>query len=62
VLASVPGGLANCTEISGMSTQGDPALQGMIIFSLRNYIAPGTTSGPDAAKLLTPRLITFMQP
>ncbi len=61
VLEDVPGGWENCTEISGMSTQGDPALQGMIIISLRNYIAPGTTSGPDASELLTPRILTFTQ-
>lgn len=59
VLANVPGGLENCTEISGMSTQGDPALQGMIFISLRDYIAPGTTSGPNASELLTPRILTF---
>ena len=62
VLANVPGGVENCTEISGMSTQGDPELQGMIIISLRNYIAPGTTSGPDSSKLLTPRILTFTEP
>jgi hypothetical protein len=62
VLENVPGWPDNCTEISGMSTQGDPALQGMIIISLRNYIAPGTTSGPDSSKLLTPRILTFPQP
>ena len=61
-LANVPGGSANCTEISGMSTQGDPGLQGMIIISLRDYIAPGTTSGPDASELLTPRILTFTEP
>jgi hypothetical protein len=61
VLANVPGGLENCTKISGMSTKGDPALQGMIIISLRNYIAPGTTSGPDASRLLTPRILKFTQ-
>ncbi|MRR53430.1 MAG: hypothetical protein EG822_02820 [Deltaproteobacteria bacterium] len=59
VLATVPGAADNCTTISGMSTQGDPALQGMIIISLRNYIAPGTTSGPDASLLLTPRILMF---
>lgn len=59
VLANVPGAADNCTTISGMSTQGDPALQGMIIISLRNYIAPGTTSGPDASLLLTPRILMF---
>jgi hypothetical protein len=61
-LENVPGGMENCTEISGMSTQGDPALQGMIIISLRNYIAPGTTSGPNPSELLTPRILTFTAP
>jgi hypothetical protein len=61
-LANVPGGEANCTEIGGMSTQGDPDLQDKIILSLRNYIAPGTTSGPDASQLLTPRILAFTKP
>jgi hypothetical protein len=51
-----------CTEISGLSTQGDPALQGMITISLRDYIAPGTQRGPDSAKVLRPRVLTFTQP
>jgi hypothetical protein len=38
-LTNVPGGEENCTEIGGMSTQGDPDLQDKIILSLRNYIA-----------------------
>ena len=62
VLANVPGGLDNCTEISGMSDQGDPDLQGMIIISLRNYIKPDETSGPDSSLLLNPRILTFTQP
>jgi len=61
-LKNVPGGPGNCTEISGMSTQGDPALQGMIMISLRDYIAPGTQRGPDATKVLRPRFLTFTQP
>ena len=59
VLENVAGGMKNCTEISGMSEIGDPALQGMIIISLRDYIAPGTQRGPDASQLLTPRILTF---
>jgi hypothetical protein len=59
VLENVPGGMKNCTEISGMSTDGDPALQGMIMISLRDYIAPGTQRGPDSSQLLTPRILTF---
>jgi hypothetical protein len=61
-LEDVPGGTANCTQISGMSTQGDPALQGKIIISLRDYITPGTQRGPDSSKLLRPRILTFTQP
>ena len=63
VLPDEPGGMMeNCTEIHGMSTQGDPELQGKIMISLRNYIAPGTVSGPDSTLLLTPRILTFTQP
>lgn len=62
ILANVPEALENCTEISGMSTIGDPDLQGQIMISLRDYIAPGTTSGPDSNLLLTPRIISFTQP
>jgi hypothetical protein len=61
-LANVPGGEENCTEIGGMSTQGDPGLQDKVILSLRNYVAPGTTSGPDASQLLTPRILAFTEP
>jgi len=60
VLPDEPGGMMeNCTEIHGMSTQGDPELQGKIIISLRNYIAKGTVSGPDSNLLLTPRILMF---
>ena len=58
-LQNVPGGPENCTVIGGMSTTGDPDLQDMVIFSLRNYIAPGTTLGPDLYKVLAPRIIMF---
>ncbi len=61
-LENVPGALENCTKISGMSTIGDPALQGMIMMSLRDYIAPGTARGPDPTKIPTPRILTFTQP
>jgi len=53
------GAKKNCTEIHGMSTQGDPELQGKIMISLRDYIAPGTVSGPDSNLLLTPRILMF---
>jgi hypothetical protein len=67
--ANVPGRPQDCTEITDemlppagdTTAQGDPALHGMIILSLRDYIAPGTQRGPDAAKLLTPRILTFTQ-
>ena len=70
VLANVPGGTANCTQITdemlppatNTTAQGDPALHGMIIFTLRDYIAPGEISGPDSTKLQTPRILTFTQP
>jgi len=58
-LKNVPGGLENCTAINGLSTQGDPDLQGMIMISLRDYIAPDTTRGPDSTLLLTPRILMF---
>ena len=61
-LVDVPGGVENCTRISGMSTIGDPALQGMIMISLRDYIAPGTARGPDPTEIPTPRILTFTQP
>jgi len=56
------GAKKNCTEIHGMSTQGDPELQGKIMISLRDYIAPRTVSGPDSNLLLTPRILMFTQP
>ena len=45
-----------------MSTIGDPELQGMVMLSLRDYIAQETESGPDSSKLLTPRILTFTRP
>lgn len=70
VLNEVPGAAANCTGISeamlapasDTTALGDPALHGMIIVSLRDYIVPGTERGADSSKLLTPRILTFTQP
>jgi len=60
ILPDEPGGMReNCTELHGMSTQGDPELQGKIMISLRDYIAKGTVSGPDSTLLLTPRILMF---
>lgn len=67
MLSAVPGGTDNCTQISedllppasDTTAQGDPALHGTIIFSLRDYIAQGEISGPDSTKLQTPRILTF---
>ena len=61
VLANVPGGTDNCTELSDQ-TLGDPTLRGSFIFSLRDYIAQGTERGPDFSKVLAPRILTFTQP
>lgn len=63
VLKDVPGGEENCSPTNGVQPAlGDPALRGMFTFSIRDYIAPGTQRGPDPAKLLTPRLLTFTKP
>ncbi len=70
VLENVPGGTANCTEITDemlpsagdTTAPGDPSLHGMLIVGLRDYIAPGTERGPDSSKLLTPRILTFTEP
>ena len=58
VLANVPGGKANCTDLSDESL-GDPTLRGSFVFSLRDYIAQGTERGPDSSKVLAPRVLTF---
>ncbi len=44
------------------SAQGHPALKGMFIPALRDYIEPGTTLGAKTSKLLTPRILAFTQP
>jgi hypothetical protein len=70
VLNNVPGGTANCTGISedmlppigNTSAPGDPALHGMLVVGLRDYIAPGTERGPENTKLLRPIILTFTQP
>jgi hypothetical protein len=63
VFESYPVAKANCSPVKGADAeQGDPALRDMFIISVREYIAPGTHSGPDPALLLTPRLLLFTQP
>ena len=67
VLRGVPGWRDNCTQITDQmvpphgdtSAQGDPALHGTFMASLRDYVKPGTTRGPDPRKLLTPRVLAF---
>jgi hypothetical protein len=68
--AKAPGRSKDCTQITNemlppagdTTALGDPALHGMIIVSLRDYIALGTERGPDSTKLLAPRILTFTQP
>ncbi|MGW3357180.1 hypothetical protein ACWDFL_17425 [Streptomyces bungoensis] len=70
VLRGVPGGPENCTRISpdllptraNTSAEGDPALHGAFMASLRDYVKPGTARGPDSTKVLTPRILSFTQP
>ena len=63
VLKDVPGGTENCSPTDGVQPPiGDPALRGMFIIGLRDYIALNTQRGPDSSKLLTPRILTFTQP
>ncbi len=59
----------DCTSITaemvppqGSTEPGHPALHGMVMLSLRDYIAPGTARGPDDSKLLTARVLGFTQP
>lgn len=60
VLAPVPGGTDSCSPTSPVDPAiGDPSLYGKFIIALRDYIAPGTHSGPDPDKLVTPRLLMF---
>ncbi|HJV66665.1 MAG TPA: hypothetical protein VJ550_13080 [Geomonas sp.] len=60
-LKDVPGGTDSCSTTSGVvPALGDPALRGQFIIALRDYIATGTEHGPDPAKLLTPRILTFI--
>ncbi len=63
VLKDVPGGEENCSPTVGVQPAlGDPALRGMFMFGIRDYIAPGTARGPDPSMLLAPRLLTFTKP
>lgn len=41
---------------------GDPALHGKFMLGLRDYIAPGTTRGPDQSKQLTAQVLSFTKP
>ena len=69
-LDALPGGARNCTEITpemvplrgDTAAQGDPALRGKFMASLRDYIVPGTARGADSSKLLPPRILTFTKP
>jgi hypothetical protein len=49
VLADVPGAMDNCNSTGDgvQPPEGDPALRGMFIIALRDYIAAGMQSGPD---------------
>ena len=38
---------------------GDPALQGMIMLGIRDYVLPGAALGPESSKLLRPRILAF---
>jgi hypothetical protein len=38
---------------------GDPRLQGMFFLGMRDYVLPGATLGPEASKLLKPRMLAF---
>lgn len=57
----------NCTAITpdmvplrgDTTAPGDPSLHGTFDVGLRDYIKPGTTRGPDASKLITPRMLGF---
>jgi len=63
VLKDVPGAMESCSPTDGVQPAiGDPALRGMFIIALRDYIALGTQRGPDPSKLLTPRILTFTEP
>ncbi len=59
----------DCTSITtamvpeqGSTKPGDPALHGMAMLSLRDYIAPGTARGAEQSELLTARVLSFTQP
>ncbi len=57
----------DCTTITGQmvpgrtdtSAVGYPALKGMFMVALRDYIMPGTERGANPAGLLPPRILTF---
>ena len=57
----------DCTQLTDQivplrtdtSAVGHPALKGMFLVALRDYIVPGTERGADPSKLLPPRILTF---
>ncbi len=60
----------DCTEVTeemvprrtDTRAVGHPALKGMFMVALRNYVVPGTARGADPSKLLPPRILTFTKP
>lgn len=60
----------DCTQLtsqmvprrSDTTAVGHPALKGMFMVALRNYVVPGTQRGADPTKLLPPRILTFTKP
>ncbi|MBM9435017.1 hypothetical protein [Actinacidiphila bryophytorum] len=69
VLRGLPDWPRNCTSITTQmlpshadtSAEGDPALHGTFMPSLRDYIKPGTERGPKSSEVLPPRILTFTQ-
>jgi hypothetical protein len=60
----------DCTQITEQmvsartdtSALGHPALKGLFMVALRDYIVPGTERGANPSKLLAPRILTFTTP
>lgn len=60
----------DCTQLTDQivplrtdtSALGHPALKGMFLVALRDYIVPGTERGADPSQLLPPRILTFTKP
>ena len=66
-LKGLPGWPTNCTSITDQmvpkqgdtSALGDPALHGLFVLGIRDYVLPGATLGPESSKLLKPRILEF---